>query len=164
MRITVNGDYREISVKRKCDSEKWNVGAGKVDGKTEFAKSLNSYLDVLQRKVYDARIDLLENDHQVTAENIKTLLLGKEISVHKYMLMVIFKHHNEQMAALVGSEYAAGTLERYTTSYNHTKSFLEWKYQHWGNGITLAHRFFHDFSDLGQQFGPSGRGKEAKYT
>ena len=36
--------------------------------------------------------------------------------------------------------------------------------QHWGNGITLAHRFFHDFSDLGQQYGPSGRGKEAKYT
>ena len=129
MRITVNGDYREISVKRKCESAKWNVSAGRVDGKTEFAKALNSYLDVLQRKVYDARISLLENDHPVTAENIKTLLLGEEISVQKYMLMIIFKHHNEQMAALVGSEYAPGTLERYTTSFNHTRSFLEWKFK-----------------------------------
>ncbi|TAJ49993.1 MAG: site-specific integrase [Chitinophagaceae bacterium] len=129
MRITVNGDYREISVKRKCDPAKWNVGAGRVDGKTEFAKALNSFLDVLQRKVYDARVNLLENDHPVTAENIKTLLLGKEISVHNYMLMEVFKHHNDQMAALVGIEYAAGTLERYTTSFNHTRSFLEWKYQ-----------------------------------
>lgn len=129
MRITVNGDYREISVKRKCDPDKWNVGAGRVDGKTEFAKALNSFLDVLQRKVYDARVNLLENDHPVTAENIKTLLLGREISVHKYMLMEVFKHHNDQMAALVGIEYAPGTLERYTTSYNHTRSFLEWKYQ-----------------------------------
>jgi len=100
-----------------------------MEGKTEFAKSLNSYLDVLQRKVYEARKNLVEKEHPVTADNIKTLLLGKEISVHRYMLMVIFKHHNEQMAALVGSEYAAGTLERYTTSYNHTKSFLEWKYK-----------------------------------
>lgn len=129
MRITVNGDYREISVKRKCDPAKWNVGAGRADGKTEFAKTLNSFLDVLQRKVYDARVNLLENDHLVTAENIKTVLLGKEISVHKYMLMEIFKNHNDQMAALVGIEYAPGTLERYTTSYNHTRSFLEWKYQ-----------------------------------
>lgn len=129
MRITVNGDYREISVKRKCDPAKWNVGAGRADGRTEFAKALNSFLDVLQRKVYDARVYLLENDHPVTAENIKTLLLGKEISVHKYMLMEVFKHHNDQMAALVGIEYAPGTLERYTTSFNHTRSFLEWKYQ-----------------------------------
>lgn len=129
MRITVNGEYREISVKRKCDPTKWNVSAGRVDGKTEFAKALNSYLDVLQRKLYDARKNLLENDYPVTAENIKTVLLGKEISVHKYMLMEVFKHHNDQMAALVGIEYAPGTLERYTTSYNHTRSFLEWKYQ-----------------------------------
>lgn len=100
-----------------------------MDGKTEFAKSLKSYLDVLQRKVYEARKNLVENDHPVTAENIKYLLLGKEICVDKIMLMDIFKHHNEQMAALVGSEYAPGTLERYTTSYKHTQSFLEWKYQ-----------------------------------
>lgn len=146
MRITVNGDYREISVKRKCDPAKWNVGAGRADGKTEFAKALNSFLDVLQRKVYDARVNLLENDHPVTAENIKTLLLGKEISVHKYMLMEVFMHHNDQMAALVGIEYAPGTLERYTTSYNHTRSFLGWKYQVLDMDITkLNYEFISEY-------------------
>ena len=129
LRITVNGISSEICTKRKCDYGDWNNTAGRMEGKTEFAKSLNSYLDVLQRKVYEARKNLVENEHPVTSDNIKTLLLGKEISVHQYMLMLIFKHHNEQMAALVGSEYAPGTLERYTTSYNHTKSFLEWKYK-----------------------------------
>jgi len=43
--------------------------------------------------------------------------------------MEIFKHHNDQMAELVGREYAPGTLERYNTSYKHTISFLEWKYK-----------------------------------
>jgi site-specific recombinase XerD len=33
------------------------------------------------------------------------------------------------MTALVGQEYAPGTLERYKTSYKHTQSFLEWKYK-----------------------------------
>ena len=129
LRITVNGISSEICTKRKCDYSDWNNTAGRMDGKSEFAKSLNSYLDVLQRKVYEARKILVENDHPVTAENIKTILLGKEISVHKYMLMEVFKHHNDQMAALVGIEYAPGTLERYITSYKHTQSFLEWKYQ-----------------------------------
>ena len=129
MRITVNGEFREISIKRKCDPLKWNVEAGRIDGKTEFAKSFNSYLEVLQRKVYDARKTLLQNDDEVTAENIKILLIGKEINRSKYMLMEIFKRHNDQMAELVGREYAPGTHERYTTSYKHTTSFLEWKYK-----------------------------------
>ena len=129
LRITVNGISSEICTKRKCDYSNWNNTAGRMDGKTEFAKSLNSYLEVLQRKVYEARKSLVENDHPVTAENIKILLLGREISQHKYMLMEIFKHHNQQMAELVGREYAPGTLERYITSFNHTQSFLEWKYK-----------------------------------
>lgn len=45
------------------------------------------------------------------------------------MLMEIFKTHNEQMAALVGKEYSAATLERYHTSFRHTQSFLLWKYK-----------------------------------
>lgn len=128
LRVTVNGVACDISLKRKCDSNSWNTNAGRMDGKTEQAKSLNSYLDVLQRKVYEARKQLEQNDHPVTAENIKKVLLGQEISTHKYMLMQIFKHHNDQMSQLVGIEYAPGTIERYNTSYKHTQSFLEWKY------------------------------------
>lgn len=129
LRITVNGLSVEISTKRKCHPTKWNAAAGRVDGKTDFAKSLNGYLDVLQRKVYEIRKQLLETNQQVTAENIKSLLQGKEISQHKYMLMEIFKRHNEQMAELVGQEYAPGTLERYNTSFKHTLAFLQWKYK-----------------------------------
>ncbi|MEN9299086.1 MAG: hypothetical protein RLZZ429_1399 [Bacteroidota bacterium] len=129
LRITVNGVSCDISIKRKCDLNSWNTNSGRMDGKTEQARSLNSYLDVLQRKVYEARKHLEQKDHPITAENIKTVLLGKEINERKHMLMQIFKHHNDQMTQLVGKEYAPGTLERYITSYRHTQSFLEWKYK-----------------------------------
>ena len=43
VRITVNGSITEVSTKRKCDSSKWNAAAGRAGGKTEFAKSINSY-------------------------------------------------------------------------------------------------------------------------
>ncbi len=38
IRITVNGSIAEVSTKRKCDPSKWNAAAGRVEGKTEFAK------------------------------------------------------------------------------------------------------------------------------
>jgi site-specific recombinase XerD len=45
------------------------------------------------------------------------------------MILEVFKKHNEQIAALVGQEYAAGTLERYETALKHTRYFLESKYK-----------------------------------
>jgi len=59
---------------------------------------------------------LFDDDKPLTAENIKMLLQGQEINRPKHMLMVIFRQHNDQIKALVGREYAAGTLERYETS------------------------------------------------
>lgn len=128
MRITVNGGSCEISTKRRCTTSNWNTNVGRVGGRTEFARSLNSELDLFQRKVYEKRKFLIDNDHEVSASNIKILMQGGELHQHKYMLMEIFKHHNQQMKELVGREYAPGTHERYTTSYKHTLSFLQWKY------------------------------------
>ena len=128
LRITINGRVTELSTKREHDPLRWNTRAGRAEGKTDEARSLNAYLDVLQRKVYEIRRQLIEDDKQVTAGNIKTIMQGGEIREHRHMLMEIFREHNDQMAALVGMEYAAGTLERYETSFRHTRSFLQWKY------------------------------------
>lgn len=128
MRITVDRTRCEISTKRKCDPEKWNQDAGRLNGKTDVVKSFNSYLDTLQQKVFEAKRKLIETDKLLSPENIKTLLLGNEIHQKKYMLMEIFKHHNDQMTALVGKDYSPSTLERYQTSFRHTQSFLQWKF------------------------------------
>lgn len=44
------------------------------------------------------------------------------------LLLEVFRTHNEQMAQLVGRDYAPGTLERYATSLQHTRDFIRWKY------------------------------------
>jgi site-specific recombinase XerD len=128
MRITIDGDYCEISTKRKCAPDKWNTDAGRMIGKGDVVKSFNAYLDTLQQKVFEAKRKLIETDKTLSPENIKNLLLQKS-DQPKYMLMEIFKNHNNQMAALVGREYAPGTLQRYETSLRHTQSFLKWKYK-----------------------------------
>jgi len=128
MRVTVNGNYCEISTKRKCHPRDWNVSAGRLNGKSEIAKSFNAYLNTLQQKVFEAKRKLIETDKELTAENIKNLLLGKDTR-KRYMVLEVFQYHNDQMAELVNQEYAPGTLDRYKTSYKHTQAFLKWKYK-----------------------------------
>jgi hypothetical protein len=129
MRITIDGHSAEISTKRKCKPDNWNVEAGRLKGKSDSVKTFNAYLDTLQQKVFEAKRNLIEMDKELTAESIKNLLLGKD-NRKKHMLLEVFQNHNEQMEALVGQEYAPGTLERYKTSFKHTKSYLKWKYQY----------------------------------
>lgn len=84
-------------------------------------------MDNLQTKIYDACGVLDNSDADITAEGIKDVFMGK---VEKpRMLVEIFTEHNRKVEALVGDEYASGTLQRYQTSLKHTKDFLEWKYK-----------------------------------
>jgi integrase len=131
MRITVDGMVTELSLQRSCDPACWDARAYRATGKSEPVRALNAYLSTVQAKVYEAKLLLIQAGHPVTAENIKNQVLGREIvsGERPRMIMEIFAYHNQQMAALVGKEFAAGTLERYKTSLKHTRSFLEWKFK-----------------------------------
>ncbi len=126
MRLTVDGAVKELSVKRQWEPTRWNSQIGRANGNKEDARSLNNYLDLLTSKVYDAKRILIESDKAVTAEALKNLLTGKEVD--KKMILEIFGYHNDQMKELVGREFAPGTLQRYKTSLDHTRSFIHWKY------------------------------------
>lgn len=131
LRVTVDGTVTELSIQRSWDPASWNTKAYRADGKTAATRALNTYLDTLQSKVYEAKLQLIQSGNPVTAQNIKCVLLGREIASleRPRMIMELFAYHNQQMAALVGKEFAPGTLERYETSLKHTRAFLEWKYK-----------------------------------
>lgn len=126
LRITVDGIPKEISTGRQCDPDRWNANSGRVNGTKEDVKSLNAYLDTLQTKVYEVRRRLVEKNETITADALKNVLKGT--SDKSKMIMTIFQQHNDQMKSLVGKDFSAATLERYKTSLDHTKSFMEWKY------------------------------------
>jgi hypothetical protein len=45
------------------------------------------------------------------------------------MILEIYQEHNNQVVALLDKEFAYGTLQRYRTSLDHTRSFIRWKYK-----------------------------------
>ena len=126
LRITVDGKRSEITTNRECNPEKWNSKSGRLIGTKENIKSFNAFLDNLQTKVYEAHRYLSENEKLITAEILKHRMLGKAEKAR--MLIDIFRDHNNKMAALVGKDFADGTLERYKTSLSHTQDFLHSQY------------------------------------
>ena len=65
------------------------------------------------------------------------------------MLFELFQEHNTRMEALVGKEYAAGTLSRFKTAWKHTRDFLLWRYQASDLDIKdLDYEFVSDFRTL----------------
>jgi hypothetical protein len=51
MRITIDGEKKEISTKVECPRELWNQKSGRAIGNKPQAKQLNAYLDSLSLKV-----------------------------------------------------------------------------------------------------------------
>ena len=126
LRITVDGERAEVTTNRECEPEKWNSHSGRAIGTKENIKSLNAFLDNLQSDVYEAHRYLYENGKLITAESLKNRMLGK--SEKSYMLIELFKDHNNKVASLVGKGFAQATHKRYETSLRHIQAFLKFQF------------------------------------
>lgn len=143
-RITVSGKRIELTTGRFVELSKWSADAGKMKGTTDEARSINNQLDILKMKIIEAQMELVHKNIPVTAETLKSKLTGS--TERARMLVPIFQDHNNKIKELIGKEYAAGTLERYTTSLKHTIEFLEWKYKVSDIDITkIDHAFITDY-------------------
>ncbi|HOY42512.1 MAG TPA: site-specific integrase [Chitinophagales bacterium] len=127
VRITVDGIRSELSIKRSIELDRWIPSAGKVKGTNEEARSFNSYIDTVRTKIYDHQKKLMDNNKTITSEAIKNSMLG--IEEKQRTIVAIFQYHNKQVKALVGKEFAAGTLERYETVLRLLQLFLEFQYK-----------------------------------
>lgn len=98
LRITVNGNRSEVTTGRSCEPSRWNAGIGRVNGSKEEIKTLNTFLDRLQIKVYEAHSQLIEADEIITAQTLRNKFQGKE---EKYLTLIeVFKDHNQKMESL----------------------------------------------------------------
>ncbi|MGN7888433.1 site-specific integrase [Dyadobacter endophyticus] len=144
MRITIDGRRTEIAVKSECEPARWNPSSGRASGNKEEIRKLNTYLDILQGKVYDIYRELVSKGVEVTSEQIKAELSGAKQD--KRMIIQLFQEHNDRLSALVGSEFSHNTHKRYVTSMTHTREFIRWRYQLEDIEITrLDFQFIEDY-------------------
>jgi site-specific recombinase XerD len=125
-RITINEVRTEFSTKRFIEPEKWVNKAGYAKGNTEDIKTLNAHIAAVRTQLFQHHDKLLQAGKVLTAEAVKNSYFG--ITEKSKTIMEVFQYHNDQMKSLVGKEYSFGTHERYATALNHTKEFIEYKY------------------------------------
>ncbi|MCD9015467.1 Arm DNA-binding domain-containing protein [Parachryseolinea silvisoli] len=111
LRISAGGQRTEVSTRRSWQPVRWDATTGRAMGTREDARTLNAYLSALQTRVYDVYLQLVNAHQDVTAEALKDGLSGVKKSGRT--LIPIFQRHNEQLAKLVGAEFAQATLARY---------------------------------------------------
>ena len=129
IRITVNGQRIDHTVQRYVVASQWSPGRGRMKSNSNEARQLNLYLDTLMAKVLKLEREMVQDGTAINVESFREKWLG--IVERPRMLLEIFQEHNDKLSALieVGKEFAAGTLERYNTARDHTRSFLQWKHK-----------------------------------
>lgn len=143
-RVTINTKRFEFSTNKSINPDKWSSEGSKVKGNSEEARTINSHLDYLKNQVLEAEKKLFKKDISITSENLKNELFC--LAETKRMLIPIIQDHNNKIKALVGKEYASGTLERYITSLKHTQDFIQWKFKVSDIDITkIDHAFITDY-------------------
>ena len=127
LRITIDGKRSEFAINRLIEEDKWDVKSGYAIGTKESARSLNTYIDVLRNRIYEAQRELLQDKKPVTSETVKNRILGKD--KQSRTLLEVFQYHNKIIEEQVGKGYAALTKKRYETAMMHVSSFLQHAYQ-----------------------------------
>lgn len=127
MRITVDGRRVELSIRRSVDIAKWDTTKEKMRGNTPELREVNSHMSNIRMRVLKLYDKLIDEGRQVTARMLKDAYLGKKKP--EKMLLEVFQEHNNQVEQLIGTDFAAGTAERYRTARKHLKEYIRHDYK-----------------------------------
>jgi integrase len=127
MRICLNRQRISISTKIRVMESEWSVKEGRLITISRLSKKINDQLDGFKVKAFDCQRALMNEGKSITLENIRAKWLGTSTE-KAIMLMDVFAQHNQRIKELVNKEFSPLTLERYETSFRHTKAFMKWKY------------------------------------
>ncbi|GAA3627406.1 site-specific integrase [Flavivirga jejuensis] len=126
LRITLNGQRVELSIRRKVLVDKWNSDMNMTRGNSEKSLGINRYISTIKNKIYTIEQRSVSEGKPITAISLRDSYLGKDSS--KKMLLEIFEDHNKRVNKLVGSDFATGTAERYRTAKKHVSEYIQKEY------------------------------------
>ena len=134
LRITVDGRRAEISTKEYVEPAKWNSTKGRINGKSDFTRSINKRIDTWETKVKEHYNDFVRDNRKVSAALLKNSVLG--ILDRHSCLLDYFDQHKEEVKTKVGIDYSVGTYKNYVSTSKHLKKYLEKSYL----GLTVSIR------------------------
>jgi len=128
MRITVDGERAEISIKRSVNPDHWNDIKGCSKSGIPYAKELNYFLEQLRHKVYEHQQDLIARNKVVSSTSLKNAFLKVEDDDHITLLQA-YEEHNSDLKLKIDKGVSRSTYIRHTTSKTHLERFIQSEYK-----------------------------------
>lgn len=126
LRITVNGQRAEVSVKKTVNPQSWDSHNQRGKGKSEKIRLLNNYIDEVENKLNRMYNIAIQEEQQISADYLKNVLVGNDKKFK--MLIPVFQEFNELMEREKGKKYASRTVARYGHALGHIEKFLQTEY------------------------------------
>jgi integrase len=118
VRITINKQRSEISLKRNVSFKQWDNNKNRGRGTSAKIRILNNYLDYVYNKLLDSHKQLLEEDKIISASTVKDRYLGKDDN--QKTLKELIDYHNSNMVTVL--KY--GTMKNYYTTEKYLVKYL----------------------------------------
>lgn len=126
MRLTLNGENAEISLKRSIKPSLWDTARNKAKGTSPEATEINDYLTSIRGQLFMHQRELQEAGKQITAKVLLNAFLG--IGEKQWSLVELFEEHNKNVSQLIGKEYSPLTLQRYDAALKHIRNYCTVQY------------------------------------
>ncbi|WP_111444346.1 site-specific integrase [Breznakibacter xylanolyticus] len=119
VRIVVDRQRVEISLKKTIAVENWNDSKGIARGSNLEARKLNTYLEQVRSRLTECYQELLLKKQIITADAIKNIFCG--VKEKENTLLSVFDYHNKEMK----STLEWGTLKNYFTTRRYIEEFIQ---------------------------------------
>jgi len=126
LRITINGQRTEMSIKRVVYPNIWDTKSQRVKGRGEKARLINNYIDSVENKLNRIYNIALQEEQRISADYLKNILTGNDKK--NKMLISVFEEYNKLMEQQKGKKYVSKTVDRYFHALGHIKKFLRIEY------------------------------------
>ncbi len=144
VRLRVGTTEEVFSAKLNVPADLW--ASGRAKGKSKTAIDINRRLDEIRASALSHHRELSAIRENVTAEEVKTLLLG--MAHGQETLLAYFRAHNEKFDKRVGVNRSENSAKSYWIALNHVSKFVAAKYNLSDIPFTALDRSFIDKYDL----------------
>ncbi|MBC7000658.1 site-specific integrase [Cytophaga sp. FL35] len=118
VRISLNGQKANISLKKKIDIDRWDSKKQRAKGFNTSSKLINEYLEEVKTDLFQLYRELKSNGSFISVEKIKSNFLGENKKA--YYLSDVFNFHNTTNREKLASK----TLCHYRTNQKYIMEFV----------------------------------------
>lgn len=126
-RITINGQRTQLSTQLSVAPESWDVGLGRVAGRSAEALHINEQLTHIRYRIEHCYSKLFYEQACLTPTLVKEMYFG--INHRQHTLLAFFRQHNEEFKRMVGINRSKTTYNKYRCVYRHLEKFIHEKYR-----------------------------------